>query len=252
MQFFRRAGLFSASTLIATLFLIQTANAAPAPRGLSRNAISGVSSFGLAFSVVTAGQNDMNSVIDANNTANGANTKNLGSAYEIAGTWAYRFGGTDYAFVLRPGYFMQSQTGSGTGGDYDYKLDGFTVFPMMRLYPLENAFIHFFLQGGVGYGLLKGEIKAGPNDLKFDGSAFGAIVGMGVDFCFTESHCLTVEGNARYLPIERNTTSGGNCSGTAIDGITQCGGSQEVEHNYTDLRTTMSGIQGLIGYTMNF
>lgn len=250
MQFFRRAGLFSASTLIATLFLIQTANAAP--RGLSRTAITGVSSLGLAFSVVSAGQNDMNSVIDANNSAHTANTKSLGSAYEFAGTWAYRFGGSEYAFVFRPGYFTQTATGSGTGGDYDYKLTGFTVFPMVRMYPLENAFIHFFLQGGVGYGMLNGEIKAGANDLKFDGSSFGAIAGIGVDFCFTESHCLTVEGNMRYLPIERNISSGGNCTDNAISGVTQCGGSKEVEYNGTDLRTTMSGIQGLIGYTMNF
>lgn len=253
MLFFRKAGIFSASAILATLLSIQTANAASVSRGLKGNALGGGShSLGLGFSIVTSNQTDMNAVIAENNAGNSANSKDMTSAYEFYANWIYRFGGSPYAFVLRPSYFMQESKGSGTGGSYNYNLNGFTVFPIVRMYPLENDFIHFFLQGGVGYGSLTGQIDAAANNLKFNGSAFGAMAGMGVDFCFTESHCVTVEGNIRYLPVERNMSEGGNCSGSSITGISQCGNGLEVEHGNSDLRTTMSGVLGVIGYTMNF
>jgi hypothetical protein len=139
------------------------------------------------------------------------------------------------------------------GGGYKYDLKGFTIFPMFRLYALENYFIKFYFQTGLGYGNLDGSISA-PNghSVDFKGGAFGAVGGIGVDFCFTDAHCLTVEGNMRYLPIERNLATGGNCSGGDIPGVSQCGSGNEIERNGSDLKTTMSGIQGLIGYTMNF
>lgn len=109
------------------------------------------------------------------------------------------------------------------------------------------------MQTGLGYGNLSGSITAGSRNLDFKGSAFGAMGGIGVEFCFTDSHCMTVEGNIRYMPIERNLSTGGSCSSASdIPGISQCGGSGEVERNNNDLQTTMSGVQGLIGYTMNF
>lgn len=243
---------FVAALLTVSVISIQEANAARVASGLSRTSMGGDTSLGLGFSVVTAGQNDINSVIDSAHYSANADTKNLGSAYEFYANWIYRFSSTPYAFVLRPSYFMQSETGSGTGGSFDYKLNGFTIFPILRTYPLENSFIHFFLQVGVGYGILNGEITAASQNLKFKGSTFGAMGGVGVDFCFTESHCLTVEGNLRYLPIERNISDGGNCVSGGIPGISQCGGNSEVESSGTDLRTTMSGVQGLVGYTMNF
>lgn len=253
MRMFGKAALFASTLLAVSTLSLQDANAARVGGGLSRNAIGGDNSLGLGFSVVGAGQNDLNSAIDTAHSNAGADTKNLGSAYEFYANWIYRFASSPYAFVLRPSYFTQSETGSGTGGSFDYKLSGFTVFPIVRVYPLENSFIHFYMQAGVGYGILNGEITAAANNLKFKGSAFGAMTGIGVDFCFTDAHCLTVEGNIRYLPIERNISDGGNCSGgAAIPGVSQCGGSSEVELNGTDLRTTMSGVQGLIGYTMNF
>lgn len=213
---------------------------------------TGAMSLGLGISTVGATQSDLNDVIDADVAANGANTKNLGSAYEFFAQWTYRFDRSNYALVLRPSYFMQEQSGSAANGSHDYKLNGYTIFPIFRLYALENAFIHFFLQGGLGYGSLEANITAGPQSLKFKGSAFGVMGGIGADFCFTETHCLTVEGNMRYLPIERNVTSGGTCTSGSMAGISQCGGNTEVERNNSDLGTTMSGIQGAVSYTMNF
>ncbi|MDG0815566.1 hypothetical protein [Bdellovibrio svalbardensis] len=252
MKMLGKAALFAGTMLLISMLSLQSANAARAGGGLSRSSIGGDSSLGIGFSVVTAGQNDLNSAIDAAHYSAGADTKNLGSAYEFYANWIYRFASSPYAFVLRPSYFTQSSTGSGTGGSFDYKLNGFTVFPIVRMYPLENSFIHFYMQAGVGYGTLNGEITAASDSLKFKGSAFGAMGGIGVDFCFTDAHCLTIEGNVRYLPIERNISDGGNCTNGSIPGVSQCGGNSEVELSGTDLRTTMSGVQGLIGYTMNF
>ncbi|MNJ99755.1 hypothetical protein D3C87_175360 [compost metagenome] len=244
----RSMGIIAFVALVVTLASVQDAFA---QRRFSRGpSLSGDMSLGLGISTVGASQDDLNKVIDESNGTNSANTKNLGSAWEFYAQWAYRFQGSSYAFVLRPSYFMQEQTGSGTGGSYDYKLNGFTVFPIFRVYALENNFIKFFMQVGAGYGSLSGDITMASQNLKFKGSAFGAVGGIGADFCFTEAHCLTVEGNLRYLPIERNVTTGGNC--TSMSGISQCGGSKEVEHDGADLKTTMSGVQGLIGYTMNF
>lgn len=251
MRTFNKVGLFLSTILLASVFTAQDANAQRRSFG-SRSPLAGDMFLGLGVATVSSGQDDLNGVIDENRAVNGASTKNLGNAWEFYANWGYRFSGTMYAFVFRPSYFMQEATGSGTGGSYDVKLSGFTIMPMFRIYPLENAFIKFYMQAGLGYGSLSGSITAGANSLDFKGSAFGPIGGIGVDFCFTDAHCLTVEGNLRYMPIERNLSSGGNCSGSAITGISQCGNSSEVERNNSDLRTTMSGVQGLVGYTMNF
>lgn len=243
---FNKLSLFLSTVLLVSLFSTQDANAR---RG---GGMSGDMGLGIGISTVSAGQDDLNGAID-DAVAAGANTKNLGSAWEFYANWSYRFSGTMYAFVFRPSYFTQSTEGTGAGGNYDYKLSGFTVMPIFRIYPLENSFIKFFMQAGLGYGSLSGAITAGAKNLDFKGSAFGAQGGVGVDFCFTPSHCLTVEGNLRYMPIERNLSTGGNCAAAGeIPGISQCGGSNEVERNNNDLKTTLSGVQGLIGYTMNF
>lgn len=251
MKTLNRVSLFLSTVLLFSLFSTQEANAQRRGGG---GGLSGDMAIGVGFSTVSAGQDDLNGAIDdAVGSAANASTKNLGNAWEFYANWSYRFSGTMYAFVFRPSYFMQTTTGSGTDGSYDYGLTGYTVFPIFRIYPLENTFIKFYMQTGVGYGSLNGSITAGTKTLDFKGSAFGAMGGIGVDFCFTGAHCVTIEGNLRYMPIERNLTSGGNCSASGdIPGISQCGGSSEVERNNTDLRTTMSGVQGLVGYTMNF
>lgn len=243
MKSLHKVGLFVSAALMASLILTQDAFAQR--RGSSRPSLSGDMSLGLGIATVSASQDDLNGAA----TDTGANVKQLSSAWEFAGTWGYRISGSMYSLMLRPSYFMQSAD----GGGYKYELTGLTVFPMLRIYALENYFIKFFFQAGVGYGNLNGSISTPTHTLDFKGGAFGALGGIGVDFCFTDAHCLTVEGNMRYLPVERNITSGGTCSsGTDIPGISQCGGASEVERNGADLKTTMSGVQGMIGYTMNF
>lgn len=241
MKTLNKVGLFVSATLFASVFFAQDALAL---RGSSRPSLSGDMSLGLGISTVSASQDDLNGA--ARDT--GANVKDLSSAWEFYANWAYRISGTMYSIVLRPSYFMQSAD----GGGYKYDLNGYAIFPLLRLYALENYFIKFYFQTGVGYGALNGSITSPTHSLDYKGSAFGAQGGIGVEFCFTDSHCLTVEGNLRYLPIERNLTTGGSCTDGSIPGISQCGGSSEVERGGSDLKTTMSGVQGLIGYTMNF
>lgn len=251
MGLFNKVTLFLFTLLFTSVFSLQEAQARVGRGG--GGGLSGDMFLGLGFSTVSADQKDLNGAIDDAVAADSVSTKNLGSAWEFYANWGVRFSGTSYAFVFRPSYFMQKTEGSGGSGSYDYSLTGYTVYPIFRLYPLENSFIKFYMQAGLGYGSLNGDITAGSKTLQFNGSAFGALGGIGVDFCFTESHCLTIEGNLRYMPIERNLTTGGTCSGGSdIPGVSQCGGSSEVERNGNDLRTTMSGVQGLVGYTMNF
>ncbi len=251
MKFLIKAILFSGALLTASALFIQDANAARSSSG-GTGFFGGDNSIGFGGSTVSAGQNDLNSIIDSAHASANANTKNLGAAYEFYVNWIHKIAMTSYAVVLRPSYFMQSEKGTGTGGSFDYSLSGFAVFPIFRIYPLENDFIHFFMQAGVGYGSLSGDITAASSTLTFQGNSFGAMGGIGVDFCFTPSHCITIEGNLRYLPIERNISTGGTCSNGSIPGVSQCGGTTEVETSSTDLRTTMSGVQGLLGYTFNF
>jgi hypothetical protein len=234
--------LFSAAFLL--IYFFNASNA---------QAISGGNmSLGVGFSSVSADQSDMNGAIDAA-VAAGATVKDLGSAMDFYADWSYRFSSSIFAIVFRPSYFTQSVSGSGASGSYDYSLSGYTLFPIFRFYPLENSFIKFYMHTGLGYGSLYGDITAGAKSLKFKGSAFGAIGGIGVNFCFVPSHCVTLEGNLRYLPIERNIASGGNCSASGdIPGVSQCGVSSEVERNSSDLKTTMSGVQGLVGYSFIF
>jgi len=202
--------------------------------------------FGLGL--LTAGQDDMNTLIKTAR-ASGADTGDMGSAYELFAQYQYRFSGSIFALAFRPSYVMQNATGSGTGGSYDYKLTGMTFFPIFRFYPLENGFIKFYMQTGLGYGRVSGDVSAGGTSISFNGSAFGAMGGLGVDFCFTPEHCLSIEGNLRYLPIERNLAS--SATGT-VPGLSQAGSNQEVEINGSDLKTTLSGIQGSVAYTLNF
>jgi len=253
MKFFNRS--VTLVVMSATIFImsVDTAFAQRRFGGRSQSFFSGTSSLGIGGGVTSSSQDDINGAIDDANTATsgGISTKNLGNAWEVFVNWVYRFDRSSSALVFRPSYFFVSTDGNGSDGSYDYKLDGFTFFPMYRLYALENLFIRFFFQGGLGYGVLNGDIQAGSKSFKFKGSAFGAVGGIGADFCFTESSCITIEGNLRYLPIERNLTTSGDCA-SLPPGITQCGGTKEVERNNADLQTSMSGVQGLVSYTLHF
>ncbi|WP_413290159.1 hypothetical protein [Bdellovibrio sp. HCB337] len=239
MSFLRKSMLYAVVSVLVWAFSAQTAFARGGGGGHSME-------FGLAL--LSAGQNDIDTMITNARANNSASTSDMGSAYELFAQYQYRFGGTMFSILFRPSYVMQSATGSGTGGSYDYKLSGFTIFPMFRMYPLENDFIRFFMQTGLGYGKLSADITEGTSSIAFSGGNFGAIGGLGVDFCFTDSHCVTIEGNLRYLPIERNKVS----SVTGTPGLSQYGNGQEAEINGSDLMTSLSGIQGIIAYTLNF
>jgi hypothetical protein len=252
MRSLLRMGLFFSATVVAFILFSSDAQAQYRGRG-GGVSLGGDMSLGLGISTVSASQDGVNGAIDDATNNNGANIKSLGSALEFYANWGIRFSGTTYALIFRPSYFTQSTDGSNSTQSFKYDLSGYTIYPLFRLYALENSFIRFFMQAGVGYGSLSGKITAGSSNVDFKGSAFGALGGIGVDFCFTASHCLSIEGNLRYMPIERNLVSGGNCTGSSqIPGVSQCSSGSELERKGSDLSTTMSGVQGLIGYTMNF
>jgi hypothetical protein len=236
-----------AFAMITTSLILISSEDAEAQRrrgGGGASFFSGDSSIGFGLALVPASQNSLDGIIDAYNDANGTSTKNFGSGYEFFANWIYRYERSDYALVFRPSYFMQDATGDGNS----LKLSGFTVYPMFRLYALENDFISFFFQAGLGYGSLKGDTKLGSESFSFEGSAFGASGGIGVDFCFVPGHCLTIEGNLRYHPIERNLVKSGVCT---ISGL-QCTANEEFERGNRDVGTSLSGIQGIASYTMKF
>lgn len=212
----------------------------------------GDSSLSFGLGLMTAEQADINRAIEASGAAFApVSTKNMGSGYELHVQYAFRFSSSMFGMVFRPSYYTNSTTGSGSNGSYDYKLTGFTFFPMMRMVPLENSFISFFMQVGLGYGRLNGEVTEGPNSVSFSGGNFGAMGGIGADFCFTGTHCMTLEGNFRYLPIERNIASSG--SGTSFPGFSQTSKDKEVENaDGNDFQTTLSGLLGSISYTFRF
>lgn len=202
-------------------------------------------SFGIGAGLMSPNQSDLDTVTDEINSAESRSINKLGSAYELLGYYQYRFSGSMFALQFRPSYFTQSASGSG----YDTKLTGLMFVPMVKLYPLENNFIKFFLQTGVGYGRLSGSMS-GPNGaVEWAGGTFGAQAGLGAEFCFTVSHCMVVEGNVRYMSVERNIVSSQRGTVSGFDTPTTEG---ELENGNMDVKTSMSGIQGILSYQMYF
>ncbi len=215
----------------------------------------GTHSIGGAMIFTSPSQDDFDTLIStANSVAGGISTKPLGQGYELTFQYMYEFGGTMFALLFRPSVFAQSSKGSDpSGAKYNYELSGWTFFPMFRMTPLENSFMKFYMQIGVGYGRLTGKIRENDSTMEFSGGNFGGITGLGAEFCFFDDHCFNLEGNFRYLPFERNkatavSSAGGWSSG--ITGPTQSG--EEVEMNNRDLGTTLSGILATLGYTYYF
>lgn len=242
---------FTSTVILTFLFILLSATQAFAKSSGGGASLSGDSSFEFGLAISNASQDAVNDMIKyANsNTSGGISTSSLTSGYEFSVSYVMRIKSSMFALILRPSYFTQSQTGSGSGGSFDYKLTGYTIFPMLRLIPLENNFIKFFMQTGVGYGKLSADVTEASNSISFSGDNFGGILGLGVDFCFTATSCLTIEGNARYLPIPRNLVSSKTGS---FGSLTRSGVGGEIEANSNDLATTLSGIQGMIAYTLNF
>lgn len=210
---------------------------------LQANAAGGGShAIGAGIIVGSPNQSDLDGYVDAVNSSAGSSVGKMGGALEFFAQYKYRFSSSMFGLVFRPSYFSQS----GGGNGYDTKLTGFTFFPMFRLHPLENKFIAFFMQVGLGYGSLSGTLSQPNGSVDFKGSAFGATGGLGADFSFG-SHVITVEGNLRYLPMERNLITKKTGTTTVID-VT----GSELERDNADMATTLSGVQGLISYTYQF
>lgn len=242
---------------LLTLFLIFSSAPAFAARG--GGTISGDYALGVHLGMTGAAQPQMNELIKrANAREGGISTSELNSAYEGALSLQYRFTGTIYAVQIRPSYFYEKQDGTGTAGAFKYGLSGYTIFPIFRLYPLENEFMRFFLQLGAGYGHVDGSIEenssaTGHGAVSFSGNSFGSMLGLGAEFCYANVHCFSVEGNYRYLSYERLVAKSSDGSFNSAGGsLSQYGAGQEIELDGQDLSAKMGGLVLLMGYTYYF
>lgn len=238
--------------LIIFLLTLTFTDAAQAARKKGgKGAFAGGSiSMGLGISLTTTEQTGINSMINVAKANNNSTASTLSSATEYIGYVTFHFSGNFVALQLRPTLFSQSSSGSGTDGTHSYNLNGYTVFPLVRITPLSNDLIDFYIQGGLGYGKLDGSVKNGATRADFSGSAFGTQIGLGAQFCFIPDHCFNLEGNYRYLPITRNIVS----TATGLPtGTTQASVDRELEDTSgNDVATTLSGISGILSYTYNF
>src|SRR5690606_32649523 len=100
---------------------------------------------------------------------------------------SYRFQSSIWQLMFRPGYFFHPAE---DGGGSEYEISGFSFFPMLRFFMLENQTIHLFGQFGVGYGMIDGKIKDPDYQVEFSGGSTGYIMGLGVEFCFVAGHCM--------------------------------------------------------------
>lgn len=218
-----------------------------------RGAFAGGSvSAGFGVGLTNADQSGLNTMIGVANNSTASSIGNLGSGLEFMGHLTFRFSNNLVAFQIRPTYFQMSTSGNGTSGSHNYDLTAFTLFPIVRLIPLTNDIIDFYIQGGLGWGKLSGSItNDGSRKASFSGSNFGMQVGLGADFCLVPDHCFGVEGNYRYLPIERNIVS--SASGSLPHGASQATTDRELEDlNGSDVGTSLTGISGILTYTFNF
>jgi opacity protein-like surface antigen len=243
-------------TIAVALFICAcvTPSAAMARGSMGGGGLGGDNQFSIIAGVSNSNQDQINTLISRSNartTSGPISTPALNSAYELGVQYGYRFTGTMYAVLLRPTYFYEKATGSGKDGSYNYGISGFTIIPMLRLYPLENEFMKFFLQLGVGYGRANTSIEEGSARLDAVGDAFGTTLGLGAEFCMTASQCLSLEANLRYMTVVRNIAS--EASGTwASDSLSQAQTNKEVELDSDDLMVRMGGLQFLAGYVIHF
>jgi hypothetical protein len=216
--------------------------------------LGGDNQFSIVGGVSNSGQDQINTMISRSNaraTSGPISTPAINGAYELGVQYGYRFSGTMYAILLRPTFFYAKASGSGKDGSYNYGVTGFTVFPMLRLYPLENELMKFFLQIGMGYGRANSSIEEGAGNLNAVGDAFGTSMGLGAEFCVTASQCFSLEANYRYMTMERNIAT--DASGTwATGSLSQAQTNQEVELDGDDLMVRMGGLQFLAGYVIHF
>lgn len=242
------------SLLLSILSFSISQNAWAAKKGGKGAFAGGSLSAGLGIGLTTADQSGLNTMIGAANANAAAGVSDFSSGLEFMGHLTFRFSNNFVALQLRPTYFQQSTKGNGSDGSHKYELTGYTIFPLIRLIPLSNDIIDFYLQGGIGWGKLSGKVENGSTrNASFGGSNFGMQVGVGADFCLLPSHCFGVEGNYRYLPIDRNIVSSGTGPSSLPYGTSQAQADRELEDlNGSDVATSMSGISGILTYTFNF
>lgn len=247
MRNFRLTFIYTTALILICSFSIEVHAKKRGGRGAFAG---GALSAGLGIAITTADQTGIDSLIQAAKTATNSSASTMGSATEYVGYLTFRFANDFVALQLRPSLISQSSSGTGTDGAHSYKLNGLAVFPIMRIIPLSNEFIDFYLQGGLGYGKVDGTIENGATNAKFSGSGFGTQIGLGAEFCFVPDHCFNVEGNYRYLPISRNIVTSG--TGTPA-GLSQPIADRELEDaSGMDVATTLSGVSGMLSYTYNF
>ncbi|MCB9027025.1 MAG: hypothetical protein H6625_11945 [Bdellovibrionaceae bacterium] len=209
-------------------------------------------SLGANIGLAGGGQTDMNKLItSANSRESGLSVSELGNAWDVSLMFTYKVTNM-IALQFRPSMYYVSQDGSNANGKFEYSVLGFNIFPVLRLYLLENNYIAFFTNIGVGWGFANGEVKEATDSLEFSGSNLGYMLGLGAEFCFFgSSHCMNIEGNLRYVDIER--VIGDSATGAFTGSpLTQASKSNEVEINGRDLGLRMSGIVGSIGYIYYF
>lgn len=196
-------------------------------------------SFGFGIGLAAARQSDLNSHLESSNIP----TSTFSNSIEYDGIYQYRFFDSMYAIQIRPTYFTQNVS----KGAYDYDLKGWTFLPTLKIYLGETRFDHIFLLAGIGIGSLRGSVTQPTGKVEFSGSSYGAMLGIGSEFCSMEGHCFVMEGSYRHLPVPRNTVDTGY--GT-LTGFTQVAAGREIEYSGSDLQTTMSGFVLRIGYHM--
>ena len=208
---------------------------------------SGGISIGVNVGFVNADQKDINKEIESSASTSGSDK--FGNAWEGNVHFTYRLSSSSVAIGLRPSFFYYKEE---EGTNAKYNLNGFTIFPMIKWYMLEDQNIKFYSQFGVGYGQLNGEIEVSSADVKFSGGDIGYLLGLGAEFCIVPGHCINVEGGARFLSINRFTADSASGTFSSPSRITQAQKEKEVEIDGSDLAASMSGVLAMVGYTMYF
>ena len=221
---------------MAALFVSQSSLAASSGGGLGGGSEF---TFGIGYSGAT--QSDINSAA----SAEGASGAQLSGGMEYSVTYLYRFPSSIFALAFRPSYFTQTAGASGMSNS----VTAILFYPMLRFYPLESPMFHLYMQAGVGYASLSGTTTYNSASVSYTGTDFGAIAGIGVEICFTDHQCATVEGNARYNAIPRSIV--GSTTGTTVGNLSTPTG-HELEYSSSDVQNTLSGVVGIIAYTYKF
>jgi hypothetical protein len=251
--------MFQNATLIALVFFLSTPFVAEAAFRGKGNDYGGDLGSGFGFHEIgilgastSAEQEHLNTLIRrAGYRTGGISTAEMSRAWELGLQYGYRSPGSMFEWLVRPSYFYQKTTGSNSGGSYDYGVTGFMLFPLVRVIPLENNFMKFYAQGGIGYGRAYGKIQEADASVEMQGDAYGSQLGVGLEFCYEGVHCLAFETNYRYMKMARNISTA--TSGTFdSSSVTQSQVNSEVEMSGYDLALQIGGLQFALGYTAHF